>query len=150
MKTVAILALAISASALTCRATPSRGAASSPSVRCLQQGDVMMPDPLERGRSFADSSERRSFKLAAFGRADVHYVTDDALCTRISTSLGPVPPGPSFQGRPRPLYSDVIVVALGQAGYLVRAPWLGSRAGEFYCSAAIVDAAVKEIAWICS
>lgn len=126
------------------RAPPADG----PRVRCLRAGPTF-DDPLAAGRRFATREEQRIWHLAAFDSADVQLVADPAICARVSRALGPVPPGPSTTGRPRPRYSDVVVVRLGGSGYLVASPWQITHAGEFLCDRALMSADFRDIRRLC-
>jgi hypothetical protein len=117
-------------------------------IRCLSR-DTGFEEPLRRALRYADVETQQSYRLSPFDSSSVRLVTDPALCTRISWLFGPVPAGADVAGRPRPRYSDVVVIQLGGAGYLAYSHWHVSRAGEFLCDLALVDAEIKKAEWLC-
>jgi hypothetical protein len=89
-------------------------------------------------------------KLGAFDSAGVALVDDRAVCGRASRALGEVPAGPDLAGRRRPRYSDVVVVRLGQSGYMVHAFWHQFGNGHYYCDRVLMDARFRNVKYLCS
>ena len=105
---------------------------------------------MTEGLKFATASTQQAWELARFDSADVTLVDDPEVCGRVSRALGRVPPGPEIPGRERrPTYSDVVVVRLGRAGYLVSSFWHISKAGEFLCARALMSPRFTDTQWLC-
>jgi hypothetical protein len=124
--------------------------APAPGVRCLQE-EVGFRDPRARALDeFASPHAQRTWKLGAFDSAGVALVGDRAVCGRASRALGEVPAGPDVAGRRRPRYSDVVVVRLGQSGYMVHAFWHQFGNGHYYCDRVLMDARFRNVKYLCS
>jgi hypothetical protein len=104
--------------------------------------------PLSEAQRFASADMRRAFRLQAFDSAHVRLITDPQICQRIGDLLEPVRDTSRSSAAPASR-KEVIVVALGLAGYWVHPAHLWHTAGEFLCDAVLVDRDIKTAAWLC-
>lgn len=104
------------------------------------------PDPVASAHGIANPA----YGFAGVDSAGIVVEQAAGLCRDVSWLLGKVEPGPPFEGKPRPTYADIVVVRMGNKGYLVHSPLHSSSAGEFRCDKAIVRRDLRSVSWLCS